>query len=127
LESLSFSAHSQERRFSPMAIPAEPLTVVVAHENAELQRILVDNLRQFNVLEANDVTSLVEILLTQTRRLDVLLADTSPDKQRWIARLHQRRPKMLVWYVKHLDEADALGVTPEVAVMNVRELSKKNE
>jgi len=102
-------------------------TIVVAHEDGEIRRALIDNLSQYNVLEAKDVPTLVEIVLTQSRPLHVLLTDASPEKRHWVARLQQRRRKMLVWYVERSQGVNASDVlSPEVALMNVRELFEKN-
>ena len=97
-------------------------TVVVAHNDAELRSTLADRLRQdgYNVLEADDLPSMVEIVLTQTRPLH-LLTDPSTDTRTWAKRLKHHRPEMIVWFVDrpHLElPSDVL--TPEIALTTVR-------
>ena len=74
--------------------------VLVAHDDPELRSALADSLRQdgFGVIEAGDLPSMVEIVLTQTRPLH-LLTDPSPEKRTCARRLKNHRPNMAVWFV----------------------------
>jgi hypothetical protein len=97
-------------------------TILVAHEDNETRSTLAKSLRHYgiHVLEADDLPSMVEIVLTQTRPIHLLI-DDSPDKRTWATRLTSHRPKMKVWLVaryRHEVRPDAL--TPEVALQTVR-------
>src|SRR5215471_17008270 len=89
------------------ATNTEFLTVLVAHEDTELRRRLISDLNQgtYNVLEAPDLPSMIEIVLTQTKPIHVLLTDASTDKRQWASRLKSHRPKMTVWFVENWQDA----------------------
>jgi hypothetical protein len=83
---------------------------------------LAASLRQYgiHVLEADDLPDMVEIVLTQTRPIHLLI-DDSPDKRIWATRLTRHRPKMNVWFVaRYQHELSPDALTPEVALKTVR-------
>ena len=97
--------------------------VLVAHDDTVLRSALANTLRQdgYNVLEADDLPSIAEIVLTQTRPVHVL-ADPSDDKRLWATRLTNHRPNMVVWFVeRHHPDLPSDVLTPEIALATIRE------
>ena len=103
-------------------------TVLVAHDDTELRSALVDSLRHdgYGVLEADDLPSMVETILTQTRPLH-LLTDPSTAKRTWARRLKNHRPNMVVWFVeRHHHESASDVLTPEHALAAIREFFNRS-
>jgi CheY-like chemotaxis protein len=103
-------------------------TVLVAHDDPELRSNLSDRLREdgYDVLEADDVPSLVEMVLTQTRPLH-LLTDPSAEKRTWAIRLRNHRRNMVVWFVdRPHPELPSDVLTPEIALATIREFFKRS-
>ena len=98
-------------------------TIVVAHDDAGLRQTLIEYLRdgKYNVFEAPDLPTMVEVVLTQTRPIDLLLTDTSMEKRSWARRLQNHRPMMTVWFVENWQDSEIPDVlTPEVVPTKVR-------
>jgi DNA-binding response OmpR family regulator len=63
-------------------------TILVAHDDTELRRTLIEDLRrgEYTVFEAPDLPTMIEIVLTQDKSIHLVLTDTSTDKRSWAAR-----------------------------------------
>jgi CheY-like chemotaxis protein len=99
-------------------------TLLVVHNDAELRSALADSLlRQdgYDVLEAADLPSMVEIVLTQTRPVHLLIG-SSADKRIWANRIKHHLPEMMIWFVdRPHPELPSDVLTPEIALATVRE------
>jgi CheY-like chemotaxis protein len=98
-------------------------TLLVAHDDAVLRSALAHSLRQegHDVLEADDLPSLVEIVLTQTRPVHLLI-NASTEMRFWARRLKNHRPNMVVWFVERPHpEFPSDVLTPEIALATIRE------
>ena len=130
--------HESERSSRPHQLSTKPYTkisepncglqtVLVAVDDAETRRTLVDGLRQDdrNILEAPDLPSMVEAVLTQSKPIHLLLIDVGTDKRTWATRLMNHRQKMIVFLVaEHQDGQLPDVLTPTLALSAVRAFFK---
>jgi DNA-binding response OmpR family regulator len=105
-------------------------TVLVAVDDAEARRTLVDGLRQddYNILEAPDLATMVEGVLTHATPIHLLLVDAGTEKLQWATRLKNHRQRMTVFVVAvHQQELDRDVLTPERALAAVQGFFRNRE
>jgi DNA-binding response OmpR family regulator len=103
-------------------------TVLVAIDDNETRRTLVDNLSQddYNILEAPDLPSMIETVLTESRPIHLLVIDPSTEKRSWATRLKNRRREMTVLLVARRQEGQLPDVlNPTLALTTIRTFFKR--
>jgi hypothetical protein len=104
-------------------------TVLLALDDNEMRSALSNDLprHDYVVLEAPDVPSMVEVVLTQTRPIDVLLIDEGMEKQKWAARLRSFRRAMTVLCISNHHEVGLPDVlNPKSAISTIRTFLAKS-
>lgn len=105
-------------------------TVLVAIDDAEARSTLLEGLRQddYSILEAPDLPGMIEVVLTQSKPIHLLLVDVGTEKRQWAKRLKNHRPHMVVIVVAaNQNEQDPDVLTPELALVAVHGFFRNRE